>query len=164
MDMRHGRCQATVRDHCALLTRQFLLKCDEADHPNHASTRDQPVGRIKQVRTDLRNEKPHICHLIQLIASGKTSEALAMLHTETVSNAIAAAKINVVLGGRPIHHTRFLQNRSEAHSRSLNRAILNTWTSTCLALTTKSDLTVRSATPNHISPLTSLGALLDRYT
>ena len=89
----------TVRDHCTLLTRQFLLKCEATDHPNHASTRDQPVGRIKQVRTDLRNEKPHIGHLTHLVASGKTSEALATLHTETVSNALAAAKINVVLGG-----------------------------------------------------------------
>ena len=45
------------------------------------------MGRIKQVRTDLRNEK--------------MTEALAMLQTETVSNAIAAAKINVVLEDSP---------------------------------------------------------------
>ena len=91
----------TVRDHCILLTRQFLLKCETTDHSNHASTRDKPVDRIKQVRTELRNEKPHIGHLTHLLVSGKTSESLASLHTETVSNAIAAAKINVVLGEGP---------------------------------------------------------------
>ena len=62
----------TVRDYCTLLTRQFLLKCEATDHRNHASTRDQPVGRIKQVRTDLRNEKPHIGHLTHLVVNGKT--------------------------------------------------------------------------------------------
>ena len=60
------------------------------------------MGRIKHVRTDLRNEKPYIAHLTDLLANGNRSEALATLLTVTVSNAIAATKINVVRGRRPL--------------------------------------------------------------
>ena len=47
----HDECKIlTVRDHCTLLTRQHLIKCEHSCHPNHGNTRSENTDRARRVR------------------------------------------------------------------------------------------------------------------
>ena len=116
------------------------------------------MGRVKQITTDLRNEKLHIGLLTHLVASENMSETLATLHTEIVRNAFAAAKLNVVLTGRPQRST-LAQFRSD-YSKYLNSylaRINNEVTPDCPLGNTEAQITthiiVCTARPRHLTPL-----------
>jgi len=86
-----------VRDHCQLLTRQYLLGCMVEGHPNYAAVCRPRNGR--NIRHDLREFLPDIGHFLDerpYLSSVELRPAISELH-----NAIDNYRDNIVLGGRP---------------------------------------------------------------
>ena len=124
-----------VKNHCTLLTRQHLIKCERPDHPNHFGTRPLSTGRPRPVRSDIRRERNAVSHLTNLVLDGKVKDALNSLHTDAVSDAIEHFKLNVVLGGRPppIHASESTLTRPERTSLSQLRSGYSKYLNTYLA-------------------------------
>ena len=88
-----------VREHCSLISQQFLLGCEVDGHPNHLSIRI-PLSH-RAIRDDLRRDREAIAHLVDSDLSANLKLRLGTLHTEAVGRAISSLKDNIVLGGRP---------------------------------------------------------------
>ena len=87
-----------VRDHCELLSRQFLLRTQLPDHPNHR-TLDKP-RRYRKMKNTLRSEyRDDIQNLIPEGGLDQTSfkNGLKTLHTRAVRNSIGNRKHSKVL-------------------------------------------------------------------
>ena len=119
-----------VKNHCTLLTRQLLIKCERPDHPNHIGTRPFSTGRPRPVRSDIRRERNPVSHLANLVLDGKVKVALNSLHTDAVYDAIEHFKPTLVLGGRPppTHASESMLTRPERTSHNSDLGTPNTLT------------------------------------
>ena len=86
-----------VKDHCEMLSRQFLLNSTDPNHPNHGALQAAPRRQMKHTLTSRFKEDVH-----PLTVNGTTDEinrkeGIKTLHTQGVANNIAKIGNNKVL-------------------------------------------------------------------
>ena len=89
-----------VKTHNELLTKQFLLACQNPQHPNHDITNRELPHRC--IRSDFRIFSDNITPIIPNPINPITlSSAMNTIHSDTVRAALSSSSINSVLGACP---------------------------------------------------------------
>ena len=90
-----------VRDHCRLLTQQYVLRCHVEDHPNrHVVHTPRPFRSIRYNLHDVIQSVKNLVNRVTL-NKGNLRQVMDIAHTEVVASTISSYKENIVLGGRP---------------------------------------------------------------
>ena len=89
-----------VRDHCEMISKQFLLATQKPDHPNHTDlSRPPPLRHMKQsLSSKFGNE---IKTIARNLTEGNYKQTLKFIHTKSVKEALSRYDNNKVLQTRP---------------------------------------------------------------
>ena len=103
IDHLHEECKILpVKEHCEMISQQFLLSTQQANHPNHHQIRDTPPPRPMKQTLDMQHgSKVKQMTRDEVLDENSYKTKLKQIHTKTVKDTIDKRTANKVLGTRP---------------------------------------------------------------